>query len=87
MGERGWAAALVAEAVWEAGSDVAGSPGGHPELLPHQSADGCRRSAEWKHQKPSPARRGYKNLPYLLWKAQRMAVTKTEFVTLTKAAW
>jgi len=30
--------------------------------------------------------RGYKNLQYLLWKAQRMAVTKTEFVTLTKAA-
>ncbi|HUY12857.1 MAG TPA: ISL3 family transposase [Terriglobia bacterium] len=30
--------------------------------------------------------RGYKNLHYLLLKAQRMAVTKTEFVTLRKAA-
>jgi transposase len=30
--------------------------------------------------------RGYKNLPYLLRKAQRMAVTKTEFIVLQKAA-
>jgi transposase len=30
--------------------------------------------------------RGYKNLAYLLLKAQRMAVTKTEFVVLQKAA-
>src|SRR5437899_5580270 len=30
--------------------------------------------------------RGYKNLHYLLLKAQRMAVTRTEFVTLRKAA-
>jgi transposase len=30
--------------------------------------------------------RGYKNLRYLLLKAQRMAVTKTEFVAFTKAA-
>jgi transposase len=31
-------------------------------------------------------RRGYKNLRYLLLKAQRMAVTKTEFITSKKAA-
>jgi len=30
--------------------------------------------------------RGYKNLRYLLLKAQRMAVTKTEFITVRKAA-
>ena len=30
--------------------------------------------------------RGYKNLVYLLLKAQRMAVTKTEFIVLQKAA-
>ena len=30
--------------------------------------------------------RGYKNLRYLLFKAQRMAVTKTEFVVFRKAA-
>ncbi len=30
--------------------------------------------------------RGYKNLPYLLLKAQRMAVTKTELVAFKKAA-
>ncbi|MGO9094214.1 MAG: transposase [Bryobacteraceae bacterium] len=30
--------------------------------------------------------RGYKNLRYLLLKAQRMAATKTEFVVLQKAA-
>ncbi len=29
--------------------------------------------------------RGYKNLGYLLLKAQRMAVTKTEFIVLQKA--
>ena len=31
--------------------------------------------------------RGYKNLSYLLLKAQRMAVTKTEFIVLQKAAY
>jgi len=31
-------------------------------------------------------RRGYKNLHYLLLKAQRMAVTRTEFVAFRKAA-
>ena len=30
--------------------------------------------------------RGYKNLAYLLLKAQRIAVTKTEFIVLQKAA-
>ena len=30
--------------------------------------------------------RGYKNLAYLLLKAQRMAVTKTEFIVLQKVA-
>jgi hypothetical protein len=30
--------------------------------------------------------RGYKNLRYLLLKAQRMAATKTEFIVLRKAA-
>jgi transposase len=30
--------------------------------------------------------RGYKNLPYLLLKAQRIAATKTEFVVFKKAA-
>lgn len=30
--------------------------------------------------------RGYKNLRYLLLKAQRMAVTRTEFVPIRKAA-
>ena len=30
--------------------------------------------------------RGYKNLAYLLLKAQRMAVTKTKFIVLQKAA-
>jgi len=30
--------------------------------------------------------RGYKNLHYLLLKAQRMAVTRTEFIAIKKAA-
>jgi len=33
-----------------------------------------------------PTGRGYKNLGYLLLKAHRMAVTKTEFIVLQKAA-
>jgi hypothetical protein len=53
------------------GPDVGGSPGWNPELLPHQSTFRGR---------------GYKNLAYLLLKAQRMAVTKTEFIVLQKAA-
>ena len=34
----------------------------------------------WRHG------RGYKNLHYLLLKAQRMAATRTEFVVFKKAA-
>ena len=36
--------------------------------------------------KPLLRGRGYKNLRYLLLKAQRMAVTKTEFVAFRKVA-
>ena len=68
-------------------ADAAGSPRRHPELLPDQSA-------LWAWWKPSTAisslllrrGRGYKNLRYLLLKAQRMAATKTEFVVFRKAA-
>jgi len=35
----------------------------------------------------SDAAAGHKNLRYFLLKAQRMAVTKTEFVAFQKAAW
>ena len=36
--------------------------------------------------RPPVAAAGYKNLPYLLLKAQRLATLKTEFLVLRKAA-
>ena len=65
--------------------DVGGSPGRNPELLPHQSTFRGGGSHQRQQQNPSKGR-GYKNLAYLLLKAQRMAVTKTEFIVLQKAA-
>jgi hypothetical protein len=41
---------------------------------------------DWNPQVQQRTAAGYKNLGYLLLKAQRMAVTKTEFIVLQKAA-
>jgi hypothetical protein len=63
-----------------------GSPGRHPQLLPYQGTLRSGGSHQRQHQNSSSKGRGYKNLGYLLLKAQRMAVTKTEFIVLQKAA-
>src|SRR6516165_4734199 len=48
--------ALAAIAAYgKAGPHVTGSPGGHPQLLPDQGADGSDRSGERQHQSASPA--------------------------------
>jgi len=62
----------AAQAHGEAGRHAAPSPGGHPELL--QSKALLRRG------------RGYRNLNYLLLKAQRLAATRTQLVAFQKAA-
>jgi hypothetical protein len=41
----------AAETHGEAGADIAGSPGWHPELLPDQDTDGRGRSGQWEHQR------------------------------------
>ncbi len=51
----------------------------------------CRTSGrggghQRQHQGPAPPRSCYRNLNYLLLKAQRIADTKTEFLVLRKAA-
>jgi len=52
-----------------------GSPRRHPQLLPHQSALRSGGSHQRQHQTLLRRGRGYKNLGYLLLKAQRMAIT------------
>ena len=67
------------------GPDVGGSPGWNPEL-PHQSTFRVVEAINGNIKTLLRRGRGYKNLAYLLLKAQRMAVTKTEFIVLQKAA-
>jgi hypothetical protein len=69
----------------EIGGDAAGPPGRQSELL-LQGSSGGSGSREWEHQDTTTSRAGYKNLRYLLLKAQRMAATRTEFVVFRKAA-
>lgn len=45
----------AAWALRKAGPDVAGSSGGHSQLLPHQGGQGCCRSRERKYQEPAAA--------------------------------
>jgi hypothetical protein len=73
------------EALSETDGDANGSPGGNPELLSNQGAarvveavNGNIKSLLWRGS-------GYKNLRYVLLKAQRLAATKTEFVDFRKA--
>jgi hypothetical protein len=63
-----------------------GPPRRHPELLPHQGTLRRGGSDQGQHQSSSSRSRGHKNLGYLLLKAQRMEVTKTEFSVRQKAA-
>jgi len=68
------------------GPDVGGSPGWKPELLPHQSTFRVVESINGNSKTLIRRGRGYKNLAYPLLRAQRTAVTKTEFIVLQKAA-
>ena len=70
-------------AIPQAGPDAGGAPGGNPELLPDLGVVG---EANGNIKSLLRRGRGYKNLRYLLLKAQRMAVTNTEFVVFKKAA-
>jgi transposase len=60
--------------------------GGHPELLPDQGSAGSGGGGQRQHQSPATAGRGYRNLNYLLLKAQRLAATRTQLVAFQKAA-
>jgi hypothetical protein len=56
------------------------------QLLPHQGTLRSSGSHQRQHKNLLRRGRGYKNLGYLLLKAQRMAATKTEFIVFQKAA-
>jgi hypothetical protein len=75
-----------AKADGEAGRNVARSPGGDLELLPNQGA--ARRGGGVNGNIKALLRRerGYRDLNYLLLKAQRLAATKTQFIVLQKVA-
>jgi transposase len=66
--------------------DAAGPLGRDPQLLPHQGTLRNVEAINGNIKTLLRRGRGYKNLNYLLLKAQRMAVTKTEFIVLQKAA-
>ena len=65
---------------------AAGSLGRHPQLLRTKVRFGVVEAINGNIKTLLRRGRGYKNLGYLLLKAQRMAVTKTEFIVLQKAA-
>ena len=60
--------------------------GRYSQLLPQQSTLRSGGSHQRQHQNLLRRGRGYKNLSHLLLKAQRIEVTKTEFIVLQKAA-
>jgi transposase len=66
--------------------NAVGSPRRHSQLLPHESTLRSSGSHQRQHQTLFRRGPGYKNLGYPLLKAQRMAVTKTEFIVFQKAA-
>jgi hypothetical protein len=74
------------EAVGEASRDVAGSSAGDSELLPDQVPLGVVEAINGNLKALLRRGRGYKNLRYLLLKAQHMAAAKTEFLILTKGS-
>jgi transposase len=75
------------ETLREAGRDVAGSSGlGILNYCRTKVPLGVVEAVNGNIKSLLRRGRGYKNLRYLLLKAQRMAVTKTEFVVFRKAA-
>ena len=79
-------ALAAAETDGETSPNVAGSSRGYFELLPDEGTDGCGGSRQRQHQSSVRRGRGYRDMNYLLLKAQRLAATKTEFVAFQKAA-
>ena len=71
----------------EARTNVDGSSGRHSELLPRPRLQlGVVEAINGNIKTLLRRGRGYRDLNYLLLKAQRLAATKTEFVAFQKAA-
>jgi len=79
-------ALAAASALREAGGHAPEAPGRHFELLSNQSPLGMVEAINGNIKSLLRRGRGYKNLRYLLLKAQRMAASRTEFVVFRKAA-
>ena len=80
------AALAAAQAPGEAGADVAESSGRNPELCKTKVPLGVVEAINGNIKALLRRGRGYRDLDYLLLKAQRLAATKTEFVAFQKAA-
>jgi len=74
------------EAVPEARPDVSGSPRWDSELLPKRVPPGVVEAINGNIEALLRRGRGYKNVRYLLLKAQRMAATRTEFIVVKKGS-
>jgi len=68
------------------GPDVGGSPDGILNYCRTKVPFGVVEAINGNIKTLLRRGRGYKNLAYLLLKAQRMAVTRTDFIVLQKAA-
>jgi Transposase len=80
------AALAAAPTHGETGHDAAESFGGNPELLPTKVPLGVVEAISGNIKALLRRGRGYRDLAYRLLKAQRLAVTKIEFVAFLKAA-
>jgi len=79
-------ALAAAEADGEASTDVARSPGGDLELRRSKVPLGVVEAVNGNIKALLRRGRGYRDLNYLLLKAQRLAATKAQFIVLQKAA-
>ena len=79
-------ALAAAEADGETGAHVTGSLAGHPELCRVKVPLGLIEAVNGNIKALLRRGRGYRDMNYLLLKAQRLAATKTEFLVLQKAA-
>jgi hypothetical protein len=79
-------ALAAAETDGETSPDVAGSSRGYFELLPDEVPMGVVEAINGNIKALLRRGRGYRDMNYLLLKAQRLAATKTEFVAFQKAA-
>jgi transposase len=79
-------ALAAAEADGATGAHVTGSLAGHPELCRVKVPLGLIEAVNGNIKALLRRGRGYRDMNYLLLKAQRLAATKTEFLVLQKAA-